>query len=895
MAKFNKVVNFDFPDVSEGEKLYSKSASRVGSCYIGEERLGEELFPEGGFEGEKVNLIFYKGWLHEGMPTPIKISFDKNVKHSGNFSLRLEKKKIGRYDCVEINDGWVEIPLPDLKPDKLYRFSLWMRTDGRGVKAAVNWPMEPPFVYHASRWRSWYDPNPRYPVEMGGTLSSDWVYVQKDIRIRDIKRDSPEWRFRLYIAGAQKGSVWFDDISIRGIKEKGEISYGSTVLEDFESGKIDALSPSNYYCPLPGYGPSSKIIKNGKYSFKLSYKFEGKKSRIDLLPIDAYFEKSNWVYPFKKLTLWIYGDGKGVRIYPTRDLRKLNTHYGEGHGEGEGPEMYPKHALTKPSDAVIVDWKGWKKVAFDCSELNWGGWRWWSLLLENPDEKEREGTIHLAQIMQEGATLRSEEYFSINIVDKNSLSVYRPKEEVSLSIKVRNNTEKEKRDIKVKYRVEDFWKKVVKEEEKEIKIISSETQIEAFAASFTPKKKGIYYTVVEVENEGVLYWKEQSFAVIEPNRPAPAPEKGGMYFNGAEKGSFYPGEIRTIYLASLLGINAFPGSWSVSWTGNDDPYRFDYWDKKSKLFKKVGISTFWEYGEHYGEIVQSIKKDKDGRKILSRLEEIKYWLMFGEVDPPDPKYTKDKEKREEYLKRIKEIPEMMKKAVKGLKELSPSAKVSPFWFMWSNSDKTRLYIIDWLKQLKGYADFFGFLVCMPRENIWYREKVRKLFFKKAGINLPVWVMASRGAVETIFPLAYSWGYESVGMEGEGFVGYYGSGYAILRGHLCDVYGYPNYEYVFLNTIIKMLSGSERKGVFGLGKSIHCCRYKKEKWIYYLWSEWIEGEDVQLRCNSKKIYIKDIMDNKKILKVKNSILNLKVSYEPIQLIVNEEINWKREIG
>ena len=73
MAKFDKEPNSNFHDVSEDKKLYSRTTVRVGSSYIGKERLGEELFPEGDFEEGKVNLTISRSY-HEGISASVKVS-----------------------------------------------------------------------------------------------------------------------------------------------------------------------------------------------------------------------------------------------------------------------------------------------------------------------------------------------------------------------------------------------------------------------------------------------------------------------------------------------------------------------------------------------------------------------------------------------------------------------------------------------------------------------------------------------------------------------------------------------------------------------------------------------------------------------------------------------------
>jgi predicted RNA-binding protein len=278
------------------------------------------------------------------------------------------------------------------------------------------------------------------------------------------------------------------------------------------------------------------------------------------------------------------------------------------------------------------------------------------------------------------------------------------------------------------------------------------------------------------------------------------------------------------------------------------------------------------------------------------LKEVKYFSFFGEYDPPEPKYIRDEKQKNEYARRIKEFSGLSKEITKKLKKLFPDSKLSPYWLVFYNkTDNDGLYVIDWLGETKDFTDFFCYCNVMPRENILNRDNVRKMLFEKAQVDFPVWIAAQRGATETAFPLAYSMGYEYMAPEGDGMVCHYG-GYddvnSISRGHLCDVYGYPNYSYLAMYTVIKMLSGAERKGISRLGQSIYCCKYKKaDDYIYYLWSSWYNGENIALSTDADKIILRDIMGNDRTISLNDPDLNLKVSYWPIQLIAKKEIKLK----
>lgn len=838
----------------------SRSAAGKAATWIEEGRLGPELFPEGSFENGIPTAEVPRDWDRE-LEYPIAVGLDREVKHSGNFSLRVKKAKTRDYGATEANVGWVNLQMPALETGKLYRIALWLKTDGKGVKASVVWPMQTDIYY--TYFRAWMDPHPRYP-DPGGTIGTEWLYLQKDARAAAVKPGSPAGKLRLFIGGIQGGEAWFDDISIREVKEDQTTRSGSVVLEDFERGKMDALAPANEHCPYPDFGPTAEVVKGGKYAFRVAYEFKNEKSRLVFSPLDAAsgYEKGNWAPP-GKVTMWIYGDGRGIKVTPT-------------HGFRDSPPP------------VAVDWKGWKKVEFDCSKLQWNGFSW-GLLLSNPDGQERKGTVCIDDIaVEESAALAPARYFTTRIVDGNALSLYKPKEEVHLSLRVRNNTKEEQKAVRVRYMVEDFWGQRVKEGEKRDLRLAPETEVEVFAVAFVPKMKGLYYTSLEVESGGMEYWEDQPFGVLEPNPPMPLAEAGGMYINGVELdgGAGLP---RDIPLGKMLGLNSWTRNFISAPPEANDQYRWDYWDKRSKRLQEAGM-TMWTAYSHQ---LQWVLKHEGDPGVMERAKHIKYWTLGGEENyAPDPEYVKDPKEKEKLDKYIKTHPSELKKQVEEARRLFPDAKVSPFWcFMWDCTDKDGTYLIDWLKELKGYADFFTYITTNPRENVRYNDRVRRMYFEKAGVNLPCGLMAIRGAIETAVPLAYSWGFQYVSFEAAGLAGSYPASIEtesnIARGHLTDVYGYPNYPYVFLNTIIKMLSGAERKGAFDISESVHVCKYKKDgKFIYYLYSEWPIGETVKLPFKVKEIQGKDIMDNAQTFKLKDGAMH--VPYWPIQLITEEEI-------
>jgi len=153
-----------------------------------------ELVVNGGFEEAAAKAAGPAAWSGD----PAVFSLDREVKRSGEASLRYENSDANRYRLAG-----QKVPL---QPGRKYRVSAWVKTDGiAGQESGATICLE------------WQGPDGKwmggsYPSGVKGT--SDWRQVETITRL---PKEAGSVNLACYVRKGMTGTAWFDDVEIERV------------------------------------------------------------------------------------------------------------------------------------------------------------------------------------------------------------------------------------------------------------------------------------------------------------------------------------------------------------------------------------------------------------------------------------------------------------------------------------------------------------------------------------------------------------------------------------------------------------------------------------------------------------------------------------------------------
>lgn len=778
------------------------------------------LLPGGDFENEQDVTV----WQAQNG----SLSLDKINRYSGNSSLKFRMNEdageldlyhgevdLKGYECAM---AWKNVDIP-LDKDKVYYFSGMTQGDGN-IRTFMQIIGDKGDIIRTNKPKHY-----------------EWDALSATFSPSSLKNKS-EKIVRIEICMHDKaGSIaYFDDIKLEEITPFTGIGPGIKIVEDFETGKNDCLSPrDNKFAPLPIVETSGEKPHTGKYSCSVSYQFDSNRKGASF-SLEPSFAKRNMPSgTLDKIGMWIFGDGSGI-------------------------QMKFGHRYRKTPSPVTVDWKGWKYIESSIKGLGWESSRefWW-LTFENTTDESKKGKVYIDDIEVKSKDLYDSDAISITIRQSNPTGVYLPGKNIKIAVLLRNNTTCEQKNIEARYQIRDFRNSIVKEDEKNILKIDPGEEQEFFKIEWKPEKKGVYYLLTEILNNQTLIWKEISFGVMEPNK--------GWKTNPGEELFFGVCPTHIISwdepeLMGLLGVTMARIHHIDSFVGQEnDPYRWALYDRLDSSYRENGVTN------HQKAItVLYYKKDPDETEamvfdIVNHYRgKVRYFSLGGEEDSLYVSYGPSHE--DVFIKHFKA-------AYKGAKRANPDSKIGLALLNWYgvysayNSGRPYKCIERWLCELKGLYDFFPYQIRGGYEQLLGYEKVREYYFKKCNVTgVDVW--ANENVSNPVIACAL---FRTLNFQNYTYFCTKDYGADRTMG-LLDIWDNPKSIYFQYNTAIKYLKNTEARGMVDFGKDVVCYSFERgREQIYCLWTDWTSGKTIRLKGSASSVQVIDTMDNREVIKPK----------------------------
>ena len=206
--------------------------------------------------------------------------------------------------------------------------------------------------------------------------------------------------------------------------------------------------------------------------------------------------------------------------------------------------------------------------------------------------------------------------------------------------------------------------------------------------------------------------------------------------------------------------------------------------------------------------------------------------------------------------------------------------------------KPLAFIERWLAELKGLYGFFPYQIRGGHAQLLGYEKARQWYFKKCGVDVPVW--ANEGGVggpreAVIAPVMMrTFGYQN-------FTYFCDKDYGRDRTMgLLDIWDQPKAAYFAYNTTIRMLKNTQPKGRADFGEAVVAYAFQRgAESIYCLWTEWSIGKAVRLKGPVQPVRLVDIMGNEQTVKAQDGAVAITLkSTLPLFIVSPARLAYRR---